>query len=325
VRKCEKTLIYSERYYFSNDPFTIPKIFSKETALASRTFIVNKPHIPKKITSGGWSALQRSVPALQAYIATTPKQTAENLLISMDHDPILTRWQCGLGRSVAWTSDVEGRWSGDWVTWNDFNRLWSEIIDWMIPRVKEGDCIVETSVEGTNGVIPVAPGQLQAFFPIQEEGNYMIQLIEKNGKEIIAKQTEGFSVSYSPEYRIINDGLDKLQKVIKINEGKFITQPKEAFSDHPTISWKQHDTSNFWLILATILWTIDIGIRKLNISFAFLETLIHRLRKNKQENELRKEESVFNHLITKKKQKNKERSQDGLNQVNGVHNEKKAD
>ncbi|TGU71978.1 hypothetical protein EN829_065195, partial [Mesorhizobium sp. M00.F.Ca.ET.186.01.1.1] len=127
----------------------------KETALASRTFIVEKPQIPEVTGAGMWPSLQQALPPLRAYVATTAKQTAETSLASMDDDPILTRWQYGLGRAVVWTSDLEGKWAPDWVSWGGTGRLWNEVVAWTFPQIAEGKWKARTSLDGAAGSVKV--------------------------------------------------------------------------------------------------------------------------------------------------------------------------
>ena len=54
------------------------------------------------------------------------------LLVSDAADPLLARWQYGLGRAVAWTSDLRGRWSDAWIQWPGTAQLFSELVGWTI-------------------------------------------------------------------------------------------------------------------------------------------------------------------------------------------------
>jgi hypothetical protein len=65
----------------------------------------------------GPAAGATGLPQLQGYVATTPKPAAQVVLISNLGGPVLTVWQYGLGRVVAWTSDALGLWTADWLRW----------------------------------------------------------------------------------------------------------------------------------------------------------------------------------------------------------------
>ncbi|PZD96235.1 hypothetical protein DNH61_08490 [Paenibacillus sambharensis] len=123
------------RYYFTNDQSTIPAIFSREAVMMSRTYIVENRFTPVLGSAGGWRYLfEGGVPAVDAYVATTAKDTAESVLVTPMGDPLLARWQFGSGRSVAWTSDAQGKWAGDWTQWPEFPEVLVQWVKWTFPQ-----------------------------------------------------------------------------------------------------------------------------------------------------------------------------------------------
>src|SRR5204863_9891155 len=75
-----------------------------------------------------------SLPSLLGYNGSTLKPTAEQIIKSPAGDPILAQWQYGLGRSVAWTPDVKGRWATDWVKWPRFSQFAGQMVGWAMPQ-----------------------------------------------------------------------------------------------------------------------------------------------------------------------------------------------
>ncbi len=55
-------------------------------------------------------------PALGGYQRTYAKPAAQVLLLGRDDDPVLASWRYGLGKAVAFTSDLSGRWGRRWVS-----------------------------------------------------------------------------------------------------------------------------------------------------------------------------------------------------------------
>ena len=41
---------------------------------------------------------------------------------------MLARWQYGVGRVIAFTSDVKDRWAAQWLAWPGYARLWTQIV-----------------------------------------------------------------------------------------------------------------------------------------------------------------------------------------------------
>lgn len=75
-------------------------------------------------------------PPLRGYVQTKPKPGSNLELITYDGtkaEPLLVSWRYGKGKSIAFTSDANGRWSSFWASWSKFATFWSEIIDSLRP------------------------------------------------------------------------------------------------------------------------------------------------------------------------------------------------
>ena len=62
-----------------------------------------------------------------------PQPTADVILNADPRDPLLARWQYGLGRAAVWTSDLKGQWGRDWVAWPEFARFSAQLVGWTNP------------------------------------------------------------------------------------------------------------------------------------------------------------------------------------------------
>lgn len=198
------------RSYYTEDESTLPAIFSREATLMSRAYIVEERIVPQEGYAGSWSQLWRDgLPHLDAYVATSPKSTAEIALWSPQEDPLLARWNVGAGKSVAFTSDVNGKWSSDWIAWAQFPEVFTEWVRWTYPQFvqtpysieqnSEGKLIVSSNdsatysnlamtVEagGQTEVLPLVPtgnGQYEADASQLESGVYFTQIGEQSSAE----------------------------------------------------------------------------------------------------------------------------------------------
>ncbi len=54
-------------------------------------------------------------------------------------DPLLVRWQYGLGRAAVFTSDAKNRWAANWVTWPGFDKLWANIFRDLLPHAPSSE------------------------------------------------------------------------------------------------------------------------------------------------------------------------------------------
>lgn len=143
-------------FYLTKDGLSIPRIFAKEAFLATRTYLNNMTFTPEissyhSILS---SVYNEGLPQLHGYVGTSPKDAATVLLSSPMKDPVLVTWQYGLGKTVAWTSDLSGQWSSDYNAWGGLNNiLWQNIIHYTIENYSREPIELESTFE--NGEVQV--------------------------------------------------------------------------------------------------------------------------------------------------------------------------
>ncbi len=119
------------RYYGVNDPSQLPRVFTKETELVSRSAAVEEYFQPKVVAPADFlrGIDMGSAPFLHGYVATKMKPTpAQEILESEIGEPILARWHVGLGWSVAWTSDVKNLWAVEWLKWPGYGQFWGQLV-----------------------------------------------------------------------------------------------------------------------------------------------------------------------------------------------------
>jgi hypothetical protein len=68
-----------------------------------------------------------SAPPLRGYSRVRARPEAEVLLATAGGDPLLARWQVGLGQVGAWTSDLASRWSAELARWPSFSKMWGQL------------------------------------------------------------------------------------------------------------------------------------------------------------------------------------------------------
>lgn len=116
------------RYHFALDPASIPSIFTEETTLATRAYLVEEPFTPELVSRSPILKGIESLPPLYGYVGTSLKARAQLILQTHRGDPLLASWQYGLGRVVSFTSDASGRWAQDWLDWEGFPTFWIQAV-----------------------------------------------------------------------------------------------------------------------------------------------------------------------------------------------------
>ncbi len=143
------------RYYFIDSPDALPRIMLDESR-AGRSeniqagftnLILNESNHP--LLSGMSEA---DLPVLSSYNALTSKKDlgAEDILISNNfQDPILSAWQFGSGRVMAWMSSATSDWMGSWNDPKNEQRFWTQVIRYALPNPAVGPVQAEAKVNET--------------------------------------------------------------------------------------------------------------------------------------------------------------------------------
>ncbi len=245
------------RYHFAADPSTIPEIFTEETTLATRAYIIEEPFFPERVGISPILEGISAVPQLLGYVGTSSKAAAQTILVSQladgSRDPILASWQYGLGKAVAWTSDATGRWAGQWVTWEGFPTFFAQAVRYTINESVQSDITADVTLDGETATLAVdaydndgqfinsltlranviapdgssqlvemvqtAPGRYEANFTPTDPGAYLIRIAGPNGDAASVGETSGWVLSYSPEYKTLNADPNALGRVAQLTTG----------------------------------------------------------------------------------------------------------
>ncbi|MFN8630485.1 MAG: glutamine amidotransferase [Chloroflexota bacterium] len=70
-------------------------------------------------------------PQFLGYQRLEPKPGAEVLATVGEGDPLITVWQVGEGRSMAFASDLAPHWGTDFVKWSHYGDFWRGAIAWL--------------------------------------------------------------------------------------------------------------------------------------------------------------------------------------------------
>jgi Ca-activated chloride channel family protein len=292
------------RYHFTNNASTIPNIFTEETSLASRAYIVEESFFPTLVNSSPILANITETPQLHGYIASSAKDLAQVILKSDKGDPILATWQYGLGKSVAFTSDATGRWARDWARSEIFPTFWTQAVRYTIndslnsalqmtiepnsekasitvdARDRTGDFLnayqIEANIVSPNGeaqsvtLTQTAPGRYESEFIPKEQGVYLIHFSGKTdagGESASFAETTGWALSYSPEYQRIDPNPDLLLRLSALANGQVASpRPADVFTHDLKATRASQPIAPWLLLIAALLLPLDIAVRRLIIT-----------------------------------------------------------
>ncbi|WP_047985249.1 VWA domain-containing protein [Ornithinibacillus californiensis] len=286
------------RYYDVYDASTIPSILSRETILTTRTYIEDNPFYPTVIEGNEWNPIfSEGVPQMNVYVATDPKSRAESILISDKGDPVLIRWQYGLGNTIAWTSDILGTWSGDWPTWEKWPMLWNEMVSWSLPSYQQEMYHVQQKVNGKDITLtvtsenasllpiqasvidekgneieaqirPTAPGEHEITFQA-DTGIYYLQLARVEDEKITSTFQTGIVVPYSKEFELNVQNKLILTEITDLSSGIILEEPEDAFRELDNGKVEKRPIYSQLLLLAFLLFFIEIAVRRFGIISLF--------------------------------------------------------
>ena len=302
---CNETLLRdlaescNGRYFYTDINTDIPRIFAQEVFLSSNTYLIHEDFTPI-VTSN--DAIIRDVvadglPELKGYVATTPKERSIQLLQSHYGDPILCHWQYGLGKTVVWTSDVSGEWSGNYSGWENTQLLWHNIIQYVTQDMGMEGAYVEVKQNGSRSEIhyttenysadttvsaivfddegnavdveldPVKPGEYIASIDTAGTGVYTINVQQKDGEEIVSSMNTAAINQYSLEYRFYPDNTLMEEYVASVG-GRIILEPEEVFASQPEHVKSRWNLSTILLVMAAVWFLWDIAVRRFHLDLS---------------------------------------------------------
>jgi hypothetical protein len=220
---------------------------------------------------------------------------------SAKEDPVLAAWSYGLGRSVAWTSDSGGVWTGDLLRSPVSASLFGHMLLWTLPSSSGDRLAIQSSAAGdgfdltvtgsassagsspgassggtlsvgvvspdlsssSQSLVAVGPGRWQGHVSGSDVGTYLIHAALQQNGSVVASSDAAVALPYSPEYLDLgrDDGL--LRQVAKEGSGVVLAAAG--------LAWRQPvlpvpiSTEIFWflLLLCVLLWPLDIAVRRL--------------------------------------------------------------
>ena len=289
-------------FHHTLDASTLPQIVlrqlqdnPKEEPQAEKEFTVIRD--PGSEVLAGFSA--RYYPNLRGYMETELKRNAHlDLAISREgrKPPLMASWHFGRGKSLVWTTDLDGRWSRSWIQWQDLQRFWGKVFAWLRPEeepipsheatvsVPEHQPILDLfvyddaslnsrfrfSLTGQAGksegnLKKLAAGHFQAALPISALGDYHIELTEERKNRQIPYPSIGYTLSsYAFDSEIprpeFNNSL--LVKLAQTTGGEINPKLSNTAMSNREITTSYKPMRQPLIVTAFLLFIFEIALRK---------------------------------------------------------------
>ena len=301
------------RHYFTDNYRNIPRIFTSETLVVSRDLLAETYTVPRPVYPGeiiaGFAA--DAFPALDGYQRIFAKPAAQVLLSAEGDDPLLVSWRYGLGRAVAFTSDLSGRWGKRWIEWAAFPRFVAQMARWTMRRDSGEQLLPEFSWRGARGEILVdardrddrfinglamqasvvgpdavthrltleqtAPGRYRGAFEVPVSGRYYFNVHGNAADRQVGPKTFGFAVPYSTEYLDLEADLALLEDIAAVTGGEALSLSSRSL---PAVLAPASDAITYqarvwWPAVwaALVLLLLEITVRKMTLPESWQQRL----------------------------------------------------
>ncbi len=288
------------RYYYTDKADHIPRIFAGETKIVTREILKEGTMQPYAAAPGEMTRgiPMDQLPRIYGLVTTYPKPAAETL-IETEKGPLLASWTYGLGKAVAFTSDLKGTWGKEWVLWDRYGQFISQMVKWTMRKEEPKNYRAFIKREGGEGtftvdvtdnrdkylnyldlklkILPpskidqeialnqVSPGRYQGIFSAEETGEYYLSIFGSGKEGLLPLRTYGFAVPYSDELR--RRGIDTalLEDIAKITRGRILKEDDDPREIYRTDANVQTDGKQIWpylALLSMLLLLMEVAIRK---------------------------------------------------------------
>jgi Mg-chelatase subunit ChlD len=302
------------RSYFIEDPKKIEQIISNETKDLEKSPIVERSVRAVRVRSVELTdgVDFGSAPRLLGFVKTKARKDAEVILRLQSGEPLLARWEYGLGRVIAFTSDARSRWAAPWVHWPAFGTLWPQ----MVRDVGRRDPAVRVGLRQAGGVAASSDGEIVYYdaadeanqniaaafqdrqpprvsvsapdgslttAPLEETspGHYEARIsAQQQGLYRITSANPGLQLPATGFYREIEEtkprevNLELLTQISRLTGGSVFPTTAQLLDDKGSLVRERSPLWPYWLVLALFLNFVEVAWRKGH--FARLSARFHR-------------------------------------------------
>ena len=284
------------RYYRAEDPYDLPSVMLSDTVLQQVDCIVEGCFVPRVGYGSTLFDASAALPPLTGYVRTETKNEAELVLCTDSRQPLYAVWRYGAGLCGAFTSDVGGHWSEEWMSTEAGRNACLQIVSALMPESSSvntyGAQIISGGVEGklritcldssvqrglTAEVIApdgsvqrvaltfVQDGSYEQTIALHGMGKYTIRLYPTlpDGTEEDVVETAA-AVSLSREYEAFPDNGDQatLERICAITGGVVVRSPSALGDVDMSQAYIEYDPSVMLATAALISLMLELLLRR---------------------------------------------------------------
>lgn len=292
------------RCFFTESPEELPRLFAQDTFVVARSSFLETPTPVEGLSSMlTVTGRQFDIPyTIGGYNLCYLREGATLCVVSKDEyqAPIAAAWQSGIGRTLCYTPQVDGPFTGDIVNWPDLGKFLSSLARWtageqgqlgdemaLTQQVQNGNCRIQlhlspsrkkqlitknphvTTLYGYTGDTPLSqtremnyedPDTLTLELPLLGARTYL-STVEVPG--LVPVTLPPVALPYSPEFQPANrqQAAELLAGIARSTGGKERIDVAEIWNDLP--SKKQiFALAPYLIVLAIILFLLEIFQRR---------------------------------------------------------------
>ena len=271
----------------------LPAILT-EAVRETRRYIVQEPFQP--IITAATESIVAGIgipPPLHGYVATSEKETAQVFIHSHKDEPILAGWNYGLGKAIAWTSDVRPAWAKQWIPWHNFGKFWGQVTNWTLPATDAGSDfdlrvsmrrgVAEVNIDTRTpseasynvhvvgpdrtseiiGIQQITPTRYSGTFQMQDSGSYIVTA-EREGDT--RRSVETLSLPYPAEYAEFSVNTASLKMLTTATTGIHEPTPTQIAAPAGMAIERQASLAQSLLVIAAILFVLEMILRRFSIA-----------------------------------------------------------
>ncbi|HUT36984.1 MAG TPA: VWA domain-containing protein [Planctomycetota bacterium] len=272
-------------------PADLPGVFLDELRKITYGSLIQQGRAAARAAPGAEIARGIAPAAVAGYVRTFAKPTAvAEWLVGEPSDPLLARWQFGLGRAVAFASTVGTAWDESLWGPDGPSRLWTQAVRWAARPPHTPGFEAEAAERGDEMLLTVraehdgrflnalhlaarvapplgaafdvslrqtAPGEYQAAFPAPLQGPYHATIIDQ---EKGPRLTLSVVKNYSREWEAFGVDRPALEAIARNGQGAVLASLDDLRTIEPKAAPGQADVAWLFLVAALTLFIADVAL-----------------------------------------------------------------